>query len=100
MGRGCWLRSACYENQAFAYGRSALALQFHIEAEPRTLERWYVGHAKELSAAGVSVPDLRAATWAIAGQLREQARIIFAEWLRQIDQFVGCADETRTGSAR
>jgi GMP synthase (glutamine-hydrolysing) len=35
-----------HENQAFAYGDSALAFQFHLEAEPRQLEEWYVGHAR------------------------------------------------------
>ena len=30
--------NANYENQAFAYGRDALALQFHLEADPRQLE--------------------------------------------------------------
>jgi GMP synthase (glutamine-hydrolysing) len=30
--------NAVYENQAFAYGERALALQFHVEVDPRRLE--------------------------------------------------------------
>src|SRR3978361_295844 len=44
-----------YQNQAVAYGRNALALQFHLEADPRQLEQWYVGHAAELAVAKISV---------------------------------------------
>jgi GMP synthase (glutamine-hydrolysing) len=75
-----------YENQAFAYGRNALALQFHLEADPRQLEEWYVGHAVELAAAKVSVPELRAATSKRADGLSSQADRIFTRWLREITQ--------------
>jgi GMP synthase (glutamine-hydrolysing) len=50
-----------YENQAFAYGGNALALQFHLEADPRQLEEWFVGHTVELAANKISVADLPAA---------------------------------------
>jgi GMP synthase (glutamine-hydrolysing) len=75
-----------YENQAFAYGRNALALQFHLEADPRQLEKWYVGHAVELAAAGVSVTELRAATSKLANGLASRADRVFTRWLREIAQ--------------
>ena len=74
-----------YENQAFAYGRNALALQFHLEADPRKLEEWYVGHTAELAAAKVSVTDLRAATLRHKEGLAPRADRVFSRWLRQID---------------
>lgn len=46
-------------NQAFAIGSRVLGLQFHIETEPRSLERWLIGHACELAQAKVSPPSLR-----------------------------------------
>jgi GMP synthase (glutamine-hydrolysing) len=73
-----------YENQAFAYGHNALALQFHLEAESRQLEEWYVGHAVELAAAGISVTELRAQTLKHKNSLASRAERIFSHWLRQI----------------
>jgi GMP synthase (glutamine-hydrolysing) len=73
-----------YENQAFAYGHNALALQFHLEADPRQLEEWYVGHAAELSAEGMSVTDLRAQTLKHKHGLASRAERVFGHWLRQI----------------
>ncbi len=74
-----------YENQAFSYGNNALALQFHLEADPRQLEEWYIGHAVELAASGISVTELRTATSKIAARLPQQAENIFSRWLQDID---------------
>lgn len=76
-----------YENQAFAHGRHALALQFHLEADPRQLEEWYVGHAVELAAANVAVTDLRAQTQRHRADLLAQAERAFGQWLHQIAPF-------------
>jgi GMP synthase (glutamine-hydrolysing) len=46
-------------NQAFAIGSFALGLQFHLEVEPDAIERWLIGHAVELAAAGVRPSTLR-----------------------------------------
>jgi GMP synthase (glutamine-hydrolysing) len=73
-----------YENQAFAYGVNALALQFHLEAEPWQLEEWFVGHAVELAAAKVSIADLRAATQQHQEALAIRADRVFTSWLRQL----------------
>jgi GMP synthase (glutamine-hydrolysing) len=73
-----------YDNQAFAYGRHALALQFHLEADPRQLEEWYVGHAVELAAAGIPIAQLRSSTAAVANRLPVQADRIFTRWIHEI----------------
>jgi GMP synthase (glutamine-hydrolysing) len=78
--------NALYENQAFAHGASCLALQFHIEADPRQLEAWFVGHAAELSGAGVSIPSLRAATAAATADAPAVAARVFGAWLGSLDQ--------------
>ena len=52
--------SALCENQAFLWGVNGLGLQFHLETGQAALESWFVGHAVELAAAGLSVAALRA----------------------------------------
>jgi GMP synthase (glutamine-hydrolysing) len=69
------------ENQAFARGANVLALQFHLEAESASLERWLVGHAYELAARGVSVAALREDASAYAAQLASRAQQVFDTWL-------------------
>ncbi|MDG3442534.1 glutamine amidotransferase [Nitrospirillum amazonense] len=77
--------SGLYPNQAYSHGTNALALQFHIEADPARLNLWYVGHAAELSAAGLSVPELRAAGTVMAARAADQATRIFNPWLARLD---------------
>jgi GMP synthase (glutamine-hydrolysing) len=69
------------ENQAFARGPNVLALQFHLEADSASLERWLVGHAYELAARGVSVAGLREDACAYSAQLAFRAQQVFATWL-------------------
>jgi len=54
-------------------------LQFHIEADAKGLEQWYVGHAAELAAAKISVPGLRAATATFASRLTPHSCAIFTQ---------------------
>nr|WP_294518307.1 glutamine amidotransferase [uncultured Rhodopila sp.] len=77
--------TAICKHQAFGFGKHGLGLQFHIEADPGRLEHWYVGHAIELASAGVSIPDLRAATADAAQGARTVAEAVFGRWLRDID---------------
>jgi GMP synthase (glutamine-hydrolysing) len=73
------------ENQAFAWGRAALALQFHAEASGRGLERWFVGHAHEIaSTPGLSVEGLRRGTRDCTPSLERAGRACFAEWLGSV----------------
>ena len=73
-----------YPNQAFTYGPNALALQFHLEADPAKLERWFVGHAVELAKAGIDIPALRAETAQRAALYTHQAAAVFGKWLQEI----------------
>ena len=72
------------KNQAFAYRRQGLGLQFHLEVDPKRLEHWYVGHAVELAAAGISIRNLRAATAQVAVHARGVAEAVFGRWLTEI----------------
>lgn len=69
-------------HQAFSIGHHVLALQFHLEAQPALLERWYIGHACEIAATpDIDVPTLRRQAAAAAPALAGVARKIFATWL-------------------
>jgi GMP synthase (glutamine-hydrolysing) len=89
--------NANYQNQAFGFGRNALALQFHLEADPRQLEEWYVGHAVELSAAKISIPELRATTQVLAKPVAAQAEQVFSGWLDGIAQVHGALRSSAGG---
>lgn len=71
-------------HQAFAWGQTTLALQCHPEALASQLERWLIGHAAEIAAAGLSVPALRRDSAAHGAKLETQGRRCLAEWLTGI----------------
>jgi GMP synthase (glutamine-hydrolysing) len=73
--------SARYANQAFAVDQYALGLQFHPEVQAAALERWYVGHACELGAARIDIPQLRAAAARHAPGLQQAGRRFWHCWL-------------------
>jgi GMP synthase (glutamine-hydrolysing) len=68
-------------HQAFALGPSAVGFQFHPEAGGPGFERWLVGHACELAAAGVDVPDLRAGMARHGAALAAKAGRVLDLWL-------------------
>ncbi len=79
--------SEAYVHQAFRYGDSALALQFHAEVTAQDLERWYVGHAVELSLVpGLDVRELRVCSRRLAPMLMGGATKMFEEWLSLVEK--------------
>lgn len=78
-------RTQICPNQAFAYGRNALGLQFHAEACAPALERWFVGHTVEIGATpGVSVAQLRADMRRHSSAMETRGAALFGDWLDQV----------------
>jgi GMP synthase (glutamine-hydrolysing) len=74
--------TAVTPNQAYALGRHALALQFHAEADPATIERWLIGHTCELGQAGISITGLREQSAALCQADQASAcAAMLDEWL-------------------
>lgn len=72
-----------YRCQAFAIGDYCLALQFHLEVAPSSIEAWLIGHAVELSQARVSPTYLRKQSAALGEEVVEAGRAVLAHWLHQ-----------------
>jgi GMP synthase (glutamine-hydrolysing) len=70
-------------NQVFSLGPAVLGLQCHLEATPRDLERWLIGHTAELTANGIDVHTLRADNARYGDQLSEASRAVWRQWLAQ-----------------
>lgn len=68
-------------HQAFSWRGAALAFQCHPEVRTATMERWFIGHASELAAAKIQVPQLRADTQRLGTALEAQGSRCFADWL-------------------
>ncbi len=77
-------RTELYENQAFAVGDYALALQFHPEVTESGLERWYVGHTCELNQKQIPIKRLRADAHKYAPALLNAATQFWKLWLDYI----------------
>lgn len=72
------------ENQAFSMGPNVIGFQFHPEASARGFEKWLVGHAHELAAAGVDIFGLRADAAAYGAEVERKADRVAAAWLDQL----------------
>ncbi len=76
------LATTSVSNQAFAIGPNVLGLQFHPEADTtHELEAWLIGHACELSGAGIDPRTIRADARRHGAVLARAGRTMFAEWL-------------------
>ena len=74
-------------NQAFSYGKSLLAFQFHPEASAKHFERWLIGHAAEISSVnGLSVGKLRSDTARFAPESAPLGQQCLREWLQGLHQ--------------
>lgn len=78
--------TAVCDNQAFAYGRNALAVQFHPEAGGDGFERWLIGHTLKLAQAAIDVGKLRAEQAALSQELVRRAEASIASWLGQLSR--------------
>lgn len=79
--------STHYQNQAFTYKQNSMALQFHPEVTPYSLERWFIGHSCEISATtGVTVSKLRQDTQRYSTSLYKQATMCWNSWFDQIER--------------
>lgn len=83
-GAVCLASTEITQNQAFQLGDTVLALQFHLEADPRRFEQWLIGHAVELAQADVSVNELRTAAARIGATVGSAGTAVFGSWLDEI----------------
>ena len=71
-------------NQAFRLGDWALALQFHLEADPEAIESWLIGHTVELGKAGIDPRSIRADSRRSGAALAAVGRRVLETWLTEL----------------
>lgn len=71
---------ACAQ-QAFSLGPNVLGLQFHVEADPGGIERWLIGHARELVDAGTDPHALRSDAARLGPRLAGLGGLVMERWL-------------------
>jgi GMP synthase (glutamine-hydrolysing) len=72
--------------QAFRAGPAALALQFHVEVDPRRIETWLIGHAVELGKAGLDSGAIRGDAGTLGAATAAAGRALLSDWLQTIGQ--------------
>jgi GMP synthase (glutamine-hydrolysing) len=77
------VRSDMIEQQAFIY-KNSIALQFHIEADPARIERWFIGHTAELGAAKIDIPRLREESKQFGPALAKKGQTLLHAWLQSV----------------
>ncbi|TCT39577.1 glutamine amidotransferase [Martelella mediterranea] len=73
------------ENQAFTMGPNIIGFQFHPEVSAKGFEKWLIGHAAELAAAKVDVPQLRLAAARYGPELQRKGQATASAWLAGLD---------------
>lgn len=71
--------------QAFWKKPSLLGIQFHVEADPRRIEAWLIGHTAELRNANIDPNLIREGAGRYGEPLREISGKIFDEWLDNLE---------------
>lgn len=71
---------ACAQ-QAFSLGPNVLGLQFHVEADPGGIERWLIGHARELADTGTDPRALRSDAARLGPRLAGLGGLVMERWL-------------------
>jgi GMP synthase (glutamine-hydrolysing) len=73
-----------FSNQAFSVGNNILALQFHVEVEPKKIEKWLIGHCCELSSAGIDPELIRQQSQQVTSIPKEKYQDVMVNWLGQL----------------
>ena len=75
--------SISYTNQAFRWGASAYALQFHVEVRPHDLQRWkqVPDYVRLVESAGADWEALSADLCNATAALDETMRVLVERWL-------------------
>lgn len=73
-------------NQIFSFQRNAIAFQCHPEVSAYHLEKWWIGHAAELSHNNLSIHFLREQSAKLAPQLQKQSLQYLKAWIKSIEK--------------
>ena len=76
--------SDMYENQAFSYGKNALAVQFHPEGTPKMIKGNLASEAYAAARGTIDIEAMRRDTEKYGETMIAQTEKFFSEWLDQI----------------